>query len=146
MWGLLLHALLHVLMAFLLVQDAGRFWRLWVILGVAHFLTDWYKLRLTFRPAWLGFLLDQGVHITVLGLLAWAQPGLHSVLPVFWLRVLLVYAILPSGLMFGWVYASGKEKNEVDIWHWMRQTFVRYSQISGYVLVLAVLYLVYTMR
>ncbi len=142
-WGLFLHAALHVLMGVLLVQGGGQYWRLWLILGILHFTVDWYKLRLTFRPAWKGFLLDQGVHLGILALLAQLQPDLHSLLPLSQLRPLLAYALLPVALMFGWVYASDREHGEADVWHWMRNTFVRYSQISGYVLVLAVFWLLY---
>ncbi len=144
-WGLFLHALLHVLVAMLLVQYGGHYWRLWLILGVSHFTIDWYKLRLTFRRAWVGFLLDQGVHIVMLGLLARMYPHLPSVLPFSQVHFLLGYALLPALLMFGWVYASGREHTGMGVWHWMRNTFVRYSQISGYVLVLAVLFLLYRM-
>jgi len=145
-WGLFIHVLLHVGVAFVLVQDGRRFWRLWLILGIAHFLVDWFKLHLTFRPAWVGFLLDQAVHVAILSFLAWGQPNLQSALPLPWLYGLLAYALVPFGLMLTWVYASDKPHGEDSRWRWVQDSFVRYSQLSGYVLVVVVIYLFFSLR
>lgn len=144
--GLFIHILLHVGVAFVLVQDGGRFWRLWLILGTAHFVVDWFKLHLAFRPAWVGFLLDQVVHVTILGFLAWGQPNLQSVLPLTWLYWLLAYALVPFGLMLIWVYASDRPHVDDDRWRRVQGSFVYYSQLSGYVLIVAVIYLFFSLR
>ncbi len=144
-WGLMLHTLLHVAAVLVLVQDAAQFWRLWLVLGVAHFITDWYKMRVLCRRAWVGFLLDQCAHVAVLGLLAWGRPGLRSVLPLPWMRAALWYGLLPAVLMFAWVYAADRQDERSPVWRWVRASFVRYSQVNGYALVLGVLYLLYGM-
>ncbi len=146
LWGLFIHIVLHVSVAFVLVQDGGRFWRLWLILGTAHFVVDWFKLRLTFRPLWVGFLLDQVVHVAILAVLAWGHPDLQSALPLTWLTWLLVYALVPFGLMLAWVYAADQPNVEDDRWRWVQGSFVRYSQLSGYVLILAMIYLFFSLR
>lgn len=79
--GLALHVLIHIVMAAVLIQQPGQHLDLLLILGLAHFVTDWIKVRFSSNPQWPGFVLDQLAHVAAILLLSIVWPGVTAVLP-----------------------------------------------------------------
>ena len=104
--GILLHVAIHLLVASILIENSLRNWPVLLVLGIAHFLIDWTKLRYPGYRQTPSFLLDQFAHLlTVLVLAVW-RPDLTAVLPlsVMWWGILLI--MLPATLVFLWVWAT----------------------------------------
>lgn len=146
--GIALHSLIHVLAAVVLARDTFHFWWYWLFLFVTHFITDWVKLRVKTAKQWIGFLVDQLVHLSVVIIMVWMKPDLTSVLPLTVLYPLLILGFVPAIFMFYWIWAldQGKEKAKTSPrLAWMQQHLLRVSQLSGYpVVVLMVGALLYS--
>ena len=140
--GLLLHVLLHVLMATILLQTPAQHLNLLLALGIAHFLTDWIKVRFPTEPQWPGFLLDQLAHLVAIVALAWWQPGVTAVLPLWLMLPLILFVLLPAGLMLLWVWANDAQQhqrfqNSRSV-HWASSRLLTISQRTGWIAVLVV--------
>lgn len=141
-FGIALHSLIHVLAAIVLARDTVDFWWYWLFLFVTHFITDWVKLRVKTDQQWIGFLVDQFVHLSVVIIMALMKPNLSSVLPPPALYSLLILGFVPAILMFYWIWAldQGKEKADTSPQlAWMQQNLLRVSQWSGYPVVVLML-------
>jgi hypothetical protein len=137
--GLLLHSSLHAITAFLLTGLRWDLWYVWLVILVSHALTDWAKLNAKIRKQWVGFLVDQAVHILVMILIALWQPSLTSLLPAWILYLAFGLAWLPAILMFLWVYADervqilAQEHSQPPQWAlWMQANLLQTSRVSGY--------------
>ena len=74
---LLRHALMHAILAYLLV-GAWRLWWLFAALGLLHFGIDWLKLKLAEKvQAPLLFMADQMGHLGTLILATWLSLALN---------------------------------------------------------------------
>lgn len=104
--GVLLHVAIHLLVASILIENALAHWPIFLVLGTAHFLIDWAKLRYPTHRQTPGFILDQFAHLLTIILIAAWQPDLSVVLPVWlmWLGIFLI--LLPATLVFLWVWAT----------------------------------------
>jgi hypothetical protein len=99
LWGLLLHASIHLLTTLLLVGDLR--WRLLLpvlSLALVHFVIDLSKYRLAvIRPGWvrLPYFIDQALHVlTILGAARWIGALLGPAggpAPALWMIYLLGY-------------------------------------------------------
>lgn len=140
--GLALHVLIHLLMASLLIQQPAQHLDLLLVLGVAHFATDWVKLRFSKDPQWPGFVLDQLAHLSAIALLAWWQPGVTAVLPLWIMLPLIVLVLLPAVLMLLWVWANDAQQqsrfHQSRSVHWASSRLLTISQRTGWIAVVLV--------
>lgn len=144
--GLFLHAGIHALTAFLLTGLRWDLWYVWLFLLFSHALTDWAKLNYKAPKQWLGFLLDQLIHLAVMVVIALWQPTLTTPLPSWVLLLAFVLAWIPAVLMFTWVLSGDvlRDSASPPQWAvWTQKNMLRYSRISGYpALVIALLGLI----
>ena len=103
--GLLIHVIIHLLVASLLISQPWRYWSALAFLGVAHYLTDWAKLRLPDSNQPASFLVDQLIHFITIGIIALWLPTLPAVLPMWLMVIGLVLAFIPGIMTFLWVLA-----------------------------------------
>lgn len=140
--GLALHVLIHLLMAVLLLQQPARHLDLLLALGVAHFVTDWIKVHFPGELQWPGFVLDQLAHLTAIAGLAWWQPGVTAVLPLWLMFPLILFVLLPALLMLLWVWANdAQQQNRFQhsrSVHWASRRLLTISQRTGWLAVLIV--------
>lgn len=140
--GLALHVLIHVAMAALLLQQPGQHLALLLALGVAHFATDWIKVRFPGEPQWPGFVLDQLAHLAAITILAWWRPGVTAVLPLWLMLPLILFVLLPALLMLLWVWANDAQQqnrfSQSRSVHWASNRLLTISQRTGWVAVLIV--------
>ena len=104
--GLALHAGIHVGVTALLIQDPFHHWSILVILGLAHFATDWLKLRFTVHSQAPGFLIDQAAHLGVIVLIARWASELAVVLPSWVLYPAALVGMAPAIAMFLLILAN----------------------------------------
>ena len=104
--GLALHAGIHMGVTALLILDPLRHWPILAILGLAHFATDWLKLRVTVRPQAPGFLIDQAAHLGVIVLIARWASELAVVLPSWVLYPAALVGMAPAIAMFLLILAN----------------------------------------
>ncbi|MEZ4591970.1 MAG: DUF3307 domain-containing protein [Chloroflexota bacterium] len=141
--GLALHVLIHLAMAALLLRQPAQQLDLLLALGVAHFVTDWVKVRFPSEPQWPGFVLDQLAHLTAIGGLAWWRPGVTAVLPLWLMLPLIIFVLLPAGLMLLWVWANDAQQqhrfqNSRSV-TWASRRLLTISQRTGWVAVVVVI-------
>ncbi|MCA9900573.1 MAG: DUF3307 domain-containing protein [Ardenticatenaceae bacterium] len=141
--GLALHVLIHVGMAGVLLRTPAHCLDLLLALGVAHFFTDWIKVRFPVEPQWPGFLLDQLAHLGAIASLAWWRPEATAVLPLWLMLPLILFVLLPAALMLLWVWANDAQhqnrfQNSRSV-HWASNRLLTISQRTGWVAVLVVL-------
>ncbi|WP_420643445.1 DUF3307 domain-containing protein [Candidatus Leptofilum sp.] len=140
--GLALHVAIHVLMTGLLLQDPAQHLDLLLILGVAHFLTDWIKVRFPGEPQWPGFILDQLAHLSAIVLLAIWWPDVTTVLPLWLLLPLILFVFLPAALMLLWVWANDAQQQnryqQSRPVNWASQRLLSISQRTGWIAVVVV--------
>ncbi len=143
--GLLIHVAIHLIVAIILIPSAWQYWMVLFILGISHFFTDWTKVQLQrpSKPFLPGFLIDQGMHILVISLIAIWQPNIPSILPQRVLLPLLIFAILPALLMALWVWANDvyviKKQINSKKAKWMHQHTLLMSQRVGWSVVALVM-------
>lgn len=140
--GLALHVLIHMMMVAMLLQAPAQHLNLLLALGVAHFLTDWIKVRFPVEPQWPGFLLDQLAHLAAIVALAWRWPGVTAVLPLWLMLPLILFVLLPALLMLLWVWANDAQQqnrfqNSRSV-HWASSRLLTISQRTGWIAVLVV--------
>ncbi|WP_420630614.1 DUF3307 domain-containing protein [Candidatus Leptofilum sp.] len=141
--GLALHVGIHLIMTGLLLQNPAQHIDLLLVLGVAHFVTDWIKVRFPGEPQWPGFILDQLAHLTAIVLLAIWQPAVTAVLPLSLLLPLILFVFLPAALMLLWVWANdAQEQNRYQqsrSVNWASQRLLTISQRTGWIAVVVVI-------
>jgi hypothetical protein len=146
--GLLAHSGIHALTAFLLTGLRWDLWYVWLFLLLSHALTDWAKLNYKAPKQWLGFLLDQLIHLAVMVIIALWQPGLTGSLPSWVLLLAFCLAWIPAILMFIWVVSADVLRDQTpppDWAVWTQKNMLGYSRLSGYpVLIITLLGLILT--
>lgn len=146
--GLFLHAGIHALTAFLLTGLRWDLWYVWLFLLLSHALTDWAKLRYKAPQQWLGFLLDQLIHLSIMVIIALWQPSLMTPLPAWLLLLTFFLAWIPAILMFIWVLSADvlRAKTSPPQWAvWVQDNMLQISRRSGYpALILVLLGLIFT--
>ena len=137
--GLAVHVLIHLVMTALLLQRPGQHLDLLLGLGVAHFVTDWIKVRFPGEPQWPGFIMDQLAHLAAILFFAWWQPDVTAVLPLWLMLPLIVFVLLPALLMLLWVWANDAQQQnryrESRSVHWASRRLLTISQRTGWIAV-----------
>lgn len=140
--GLVLHVMIHIIMAALLLRQPDQYLDLLFVLGLAHFMTDWIKIRFSGNPQWPGFVLDQLAHLAAIVLIAWLWPGATVVLPLWIMLPLISLVLLPALLMLLWVWANDAQQQtrfqESASVHWASKRLLTISQRTGWVAVFLV--------
>ncbi len=104
--GLGLHVFVHIVVLILLIKDPLRYWPTLLFLAIAHFITDWAKVRVHTKVQTPGFLFDQFIHIITLAFLATMMPDMTSTLPSWFLLPAIALALIPALLTLFWVIAN----------------------------------------
>jgi hypothetical protein len=138
--GVLLHAAIHCVVTALLLPDLLAHWPMLIVLGLAHFTTDWLKLRATFRFQSVGFVLDQIAHVVVLAVLGtWpCSPEITCTVAPALLYPAVGYALVPAVLMFSAVLADDLGQAASDSSTWLARNASKLlvlSQVAGLPLV-----------
>lgn len=144
--GIVLHSVVHVLVAALLIRQPFAVWSLLLWLGILHFLIDLTKLRLPIKQQWLSFLLDQVAHLVTLWLLAQLWSNATALLPMAVMLPLIAYGLFLATLVFCWVLAnelSASQWGSRPSVQWARAHLLRLSQYAGVPLLLAAAAYVY---
>lgn len=140
--GLVLHVAIHLLMTGILLQNPGQHVDLLLFLGVAHFATDWIKVRFPGKQQWPGFILDQMAHLTAILFLAIWRPDTTAVLPLWLLLPLILFVFLPAALMLLWVWAKDAQQQnryqQSRPVNWASQRLLSISQRTGWIAVAVV--------
>ena len=140
--GLALHVLIHLLMAALLLRQPGQHLDLLLMLGAAHFVTDWIKVRFPGNPQWPGFVLDQVAHLGTIILLSIWQPTVTAVLPLWLMLPLILMVLLPALLMLLWVWANDAQQQsrfqQSQSVNWASNRLLTISRRTGWIAVLLV--------
>ena len=140
--GIALHVLIHMMMAAVLIQQPGQHLDLLLVLGAAHFVTDWIKVRFPGDPQWPGFILDQLAHLAAIALLSYWQPRVTAVLPLWLMLPLILLVLLPAALMLLWVWANDAQEQtrfqQSQPVHWASDRLLTISQRTGWVAVVLV--------
>ena len=141
--GLALHVLIHLLMAMLLLQQPVQNLDLLLALGLAHFVTDWIKVRFPTEPQWPGFVIDQMAHLAaIIGLARW-HPDVTAVLPLWLMLPLILFVLLPAVLMLLWVWANDAQQQnrfrQSRSVYWASRRLLTISQRTGWIAVLVVM-------
>lgn len=140
-WGVGVHVGIHLLATAVLIQNPLAYWPALLFLGVAHFVTDWVKLRLPARTQTPGFVLDQGVHWFTLLLIAVVVPDMPVLLPSWLLYPVLALTMIPAFLTCLWILANDLRNLPTPTWppvEWASKNLLRTSQIIGFGMVLLV--------
>jgi hypothetical protein len=140
--GVLLHVGIHVGIMAVLLQNPLAQWRELLILGVSHFLIDWVKVHSKTRQEWLGFLLDQAAHVSVLVLMVLANPNLAVREIPWWLLLIgLLGALFSAVSMFLWIAANDCKAREVtsDPIQWAQRSMIVVSQRTGRLLLIVLI-------
>ena len=141
--GLVLHVLIHLLVAALMLQMPGQHIDLLLLLGAAHFVTDWIKVRFTGNPQWPGFVLDQLAHLAAIALIAVWRPRVTAVFPLWLLLPLILLVLLPALLTLIWVWANDAQQQfryqQSQAVQWASSRLLPLSQRMGWIAVLLVL-------
>ena len=116
---LLLHAAIHALLAYAVLQ-AWTCWQVPVAVLVAHGIIDWIKSRLPDTAKW--FTIDQAVHAIVLLVIAWwlVQSGIRprfdgiGYTPIVFIGGL-IFTVLGTGFLVGKFAHRMIEENQLQI-------------------------------
>lgn len=140
--GLIIHVLIHLIVAAVLLWQPGQYLDLLLVLGLAHFMTDWIKVRFPGNPQWPGFVLDQLAHVAAIALLSFWWPEVTAVLPLWIMLPLILLVLLPALLMLAWIWANDAQQQGrfqhsryID---WASNRLLTISQRTGWVAVLLV--------
>lgn len=107
--GLLVHSGIHVCVGCVLIQNPAREWGVLLMLGMSHYIIDWFKLHVSVQKKSLGYLVDQSAHIFVLVLLALWRPHLIPVLAPWLVYISAVGMLMPNVLMYLWIWSGDKQ-------------------------------------
>ena len=137
--GLLLHALIHVGVATLLLQNPMQQLPLLLTLGLIHWLIDWTKVSLPNTNSVLGFLADQAAHLLRLLLIISSSGFLTSTGPVVVLPQTILYPAVMYGAILGtmvfiWVWSNTLSEDVIQsfpIIQWTRAEMLLRSQQLG---------------
>ncbi|GJM42132.1 MAG: hypothetical protein DHS20C20_24140 [Ardenticatenaceae bacterium] len=140
--GLVIHVSIHIMMTAILLRQPGHYLDLLITLGVAHFVTDWVKVRFSGYPQWPGFVLDQLAHVAAIVLLSLWWRDVTAVLPLSIMLPLILLVLLPALLMLIWVWANDAQQQDrfqqSQTIHWASNRLLTISQRTGWVAVLLV--------
>jgi hypothetical protein len=139
--GIAIHVLIHVAVTALLIREPVIHWRLFIILAITHFLIDWLKLRYPTQRQVPGFLLDQILHLIVLGFLAAVSPTIRPALSGWLLTFAIIYAFIPPIIMFLWLLAIDEgqvREHTTRRIKWRQRNLLSLSQHAGLPLLLGV--------
>jgi hypothetical protein len=139
--GVALHVAIHLLVTAVLLQEPWRYGALFIILGAAHFVIDWAKVRLPAQRQTPGFVLDQMAHVVTVAILAAMYPTTATVLPGWFLYPALVGALIPAILLLLWTVAidMGKQDKKDSLVQWAQRRLLPLSQYVGMILLLCVI-------
>ena len=104
--GLGIHVAVHVFVLILLIKNPFQYWPALLILAVAHFITDWAKVRQKAKFQTPGFLIDQFIHILTLFILAQFMPNITGRFPEWFFPLAIILALIPAFLTLIWVIAN----------------------------------------
>jgi hypothetical protein len=142
-FGLIIHVLIHLMMTALLLQRPGQYLDLLFVLGLAHFVTDWVKVRFPSDPQWPGFVLDQLAHVATIALLSLRWRDVTAVLPLWIMLPLILLVLLPALLMLIWIWANDAQQqdrfHQSQSVHWASSRLLTISQRTGWVAVVLVI-------
>ncbi len=131
--GILLHVAIHLLVAAVLIEDLLAHWPVFLVLGITHFMIDWTKLKFPGQRQTPGFLIDQFAHLLTIIVIAFWQPHLPTVLPMWlmWWGILLI--LLPATLVFLWVWATDLQSELPDnrVVSWASHHLLPFAQRIG---------------
>ena len=113
-WGLALHIAIHLLVTAVLIKTPWHFWLPLALLGTAHFITDWFKLRYPGKNQAFGFVTDQLIHFVTIFIISLWIPNLPSLLPIWVLIIAIPLAFVPAIMTFFWVWANQVRQTEVN--------------------------------
>jgi hypothetical protein len=140
--GLSLHVAIHMAVTALLIHEPWQYWPLLLLLGVAHFTTDWIKLHFPGKNQAAGFVLDQLVHYITILLIGFWVPDLPAVLPTWIMIPAIVLGFIPAVMTFFWVWANqvqqAKLENEPICITWASASLLTMSQRIGQIIVLLI--------
>ncbi|MCA9965659.1 MAG: DUF3307 domain-containing protein [Anaerolineales bacterium] len=140
-WGVGVHVGIHLLVTAVLIKDHLAYWHVLLVLGVAHFITDWVKLRFPGRLQTPGFIVDQIIHWLTLLLITIAVPTMPVLLPTWLLYPILALTLIPALLTCLWILANDLRNQPTPTWppvEWASQHLLRASQLIGFALVILV--------
>lgn len=103
--GLALHVAIHLIVTALLIRHPWQYGGVFAILGIAHFITDWVKLKYPGQNQTAGFVWDQLIHYITILLVGYWQPDLPTILPNWVMVPALITAFIPAIMTFLWVWA-----------------------------------------
>ena len=140
--GLAIHVTIHLLITAVLIQQPWRYWPVLLILGIAHFITDWIKLNFPGKNQAAGFVWDQLIHyVTILLIGAWG-PALPAVLPLWIMIPAIGLAFIPAIMTFFWVWANQRQQadreNQLTYVTWASQSLLPLSQCIGQLIMAAI--------
>ena len=140
-FGLAIHIAIHLIVAAIFIGKPLQFWPILAVLGVAHFATDWLKLKYPGKNPAAGFVWDQLIHFTTILLIGFWQPNLPATLPVWLMLPAIFVALIPALMTFFWVWANQLQRAEMDRGYfcinWASQSLLPLSQRFGFVVTLA---------
>lgn len=136
--GLALHVAIHVITAAALIRDFWLYWQLLLALAIIHYLTDYIKIKLQKpgQPLTAGFIWDQVAHYITIGVLAWWQPDVASLLPLWLLIPAVILATIPAIMTLIWVWANDHYIDErltvTEQTEWLSKKLLPISQRFGW--------------
>jgi len=141
-FGLALHVAIHLAVTALLIHRPLSHWPLLLVLGLAHFTTDWVKLNFPSKNQAAGFVGDQFVHfITILLLSIWV-PDLPAILPTWIMIPAIILAFIPALMIFFWVWATQIQnsslKDDSMCITWASVSLLPISQRIGLIIMLII--------
>ena len=139
--GLALHVVIHLVVAAILIGQPLQYWTVLAVLGVAHFTTDWIKLKYPGKSQAAGFVWDQLIHYITILLIGWWMPDVPALLSTWIMIPAIILAFIPAIMLFFWVWANQIQRVEPNKEHlcvnWASQSLLPLSQRLGLVVVLA---------
>lgn len=149
--GLIVHSLIHVFVAFMLLQNPTQHWPLLLTLGIVHWLIDWTKVSLPHSNSVLGFLVDQAAHVVsivfIIRLYAYLLgSGAEVLLPLGVLYPAVIYGTVLGTMVFCWVWANTLSEERIQrsaTIRWARTQMLQRSQQLGMALVGALVFGLY---
>lgn len=132
--GIALHVFIHLIVTALLIKEPVTVLPLFIILAATHFLIDWLKLRYPTERQVPGFLLDQLLHLIVLGFLTAVFTTVQPALPAEALTLALAYAFIPPIIMVLWLLTidwSRARTKKTRCVRWSLKNLLPISQTVG---------------
>lgn len=139
--GLALHVAIHLMVTAILIRQPLQFWPVLAVLGIAHFTTDWIKLKYPGKNQAASFVWDQLIHYVTILLIGLWMPNLPAILPAWLMLPAIMIAFIPAIMIFFWVWANQIKQTKPNKEHfcitWASQSLLPLSQRLGLVVVLA---------